>query len=128
MGFRTTRETDGVRVQYTAKEQRPVNIVRVDDRLIYEASHLDDVILTNADTSGAMTVKLYNPIIDVYLGTEDVYESSIKIRDEKGDAAANNIVIQDETGVSLATISTDGQTALFDIVNGSWVFVGRISL
>ena len=125
MGFRTTKENDGVKLQYTAREQRPKNTVRVNDRYDYDVKHWDDKVLVNQEVAGATTINLYNTEIDEYLGTEDIYESELSVRDEKGDAATNNITVKDNNGTTLYTISTNSETAFFEIVNGVWVYVGK---
>jgi len=122
-------EDDGTVRQYSAKVQRPINHARlVDNTVVTQIDVTDDVILVNPTVAGATTVKMYNPKYDGYLESGENYERYVWVRDEAGNSATNNITVNDENDVLLATIATNGQSAKFEIIDGVWTFVGRMSL
>lgn len=126
MGFKIQGNNDNL-IQYTAKEQRPINMVRVVEPE-YDVEIQDDVILVNQDIAGATTVNMYAPTNDVYLGDKQVYEGKVRVTDEKGDAGTNNITVNDNEGNPLSVISTNGDSAFFELRNGIWSYLGKISL
>lgn len=126
MGFKIQGNNDDL-LQYTAKEQRPINMVRVTEP-VYDVEIQDDVILVNQDLAGASTINLYDTINDIYLGDKQVYEGKVRVTDEKGDAATNNIIVKDNDGNTLYVITDNGDSAYFELRNGIWAYLGKMSL
>ena len=120
--------TDDTILQYTAHEQRPNNQVELIGANEMDVKPYHDLVLSNPSTAGAVTLNLFNPIDTGYGKPSHVYEHRLIVKDLKGDSATNNITVKDHEGTTIATIVTNSQAAMFEIVNGTWILIGRMSV